>query len=53
MNYIVLKKWLDGKYSVSRLIYEMNDGNRQYYLAKKQHAEEARAAYLERIAAEA
>lgn len=38
---------------VYRLIYEMNDGSRQYYMAKKQHAEEARAAYLERIAAEA
>ena len=44
------KRWPDGKYSVSRIIYEMNEENKQYYLSKKKYKEEARAMYLQRLA---
>ena len=43
------KKWPDGKYTASRIIYEMKEENREYYINKKRRAEEARAAYLDRI----
>ena len=43
-------KWPDGKYSVSRILYEMDDDNRTYYLNKKQQAEEAKATYLQTLA---
>lgn len=44
-------KWLDGKYSVSRILYEMDEEKKSYYLSKKQQEEEAKAAYLQSIAA--
>lgn len=43
-------KWPDGKYSVSRILYEMDEDNKGYYLSKKQQAEEAEAAYLQSVA---
>ena len=43
-------KWSDGKFSVSRILYEKDEDNRNYYLSKKQQAEEAEKAYLQRIA---
>lgn len=43
-------KWPDGKYSVARILYEMNEDNKAYYLSKKRQAEEAEAAYLQSLA---
>ena len=43
-------KWPDGKYSVARILYEMDEDNKTYYLSKKQQAEEAEAAYLQSFA---
>lgn len=43
-------KWPDGKFSVVRILYEMDEDNRVYYLSKKQQAEEAEAAYLQSLA---
>ena len=43
-------KWPDGKFSVSRILYELDEDNKAYYLSKKQQAEEAEKAYLQRIA---
>ena len=43
------KKLSDGNYGVSRIIYEMNKENRQYWTAKKQYAEELRAKHLQRL----
>ena len=43
-------KWPDGKYSVARILYEMDEDNKTYYLSKKQQAEEAEAAYLQSLA---
>ncbi len=43
-------KWPDGKYSVARILYEMDEDNKAYYLNKKQQAEEAEAAYLQSLA---
>lgn len=34
----------DGKFRVSRIIYDMDEENRAYYMSKKQQAEEAKAA---------
>ena len=45
-------KWTDGKYSVSRILYEMDAEKKSYYLAKKQYAAEAAAAYLQSLSAE-
>lgn len=42
----------DGKFSVSRILYEVDEDNKGYYLRKKQQAEEAEAAYLQRTAVE-
>ena len=39
-------RWDDGKYSVSRILYEMDDDNRCYYLEKKQQAAEAAEARM-------
>ena len=36
----------DGRLRVARILYEMNDDNRSYYLEKKRQAEEAAEAYL-------
>lgn len=43
-------KWPDGKFSVARILYEMDEDNKGYYLSKKQQAEEAEAAYLQSLA---
>jgi len=43
-------KWPDRMFSVSRILYEMDEANKHYYLCKKQR-EEAEAAYLQSIAA--
>ena len=43
-------KWPDGNFSVSRILYEMDEDNKGYYLNKKREAEEAEAAYLQRLA---
>lgn len=43
-------KWSDGKFSVSRILYEMDEGNKSYYLSKKQQTEESKAAYLQSLA---
>lgn len=43
-------KWPDGNYSVSRILYEMDDDNRSYYLDKKQQAEEAAEAHRRYLA---
>lgn len=41
----------DGKLCVSRILYEMDENNKSYYLRKKQQADEAEAAYLQRVIA--
>ena len=43
-------KWPDGKFSVARILYEMDEDNKGYYLSKKQQAEEVEAAYLQSLA---
>lgn len=43
-------KWPDGKFSVARILYEMDEDNKGYYMSKKQQAEEAEAAYLQSLA---
>lgn len=40
----------DGRFSVARILYEMDEDNKGYYLSKKQQAEEAEAAYLQSLA---
>ncbi len=42
-------KWPDGKFSVARILYEMDEDNKCYYLSKKQQAEEAKTAYLKNL----
>ena len=42
-------KWPDGKFSVARILYEMDEDNKCYYLSKKQQAEEAKTAYLKKL----
>lgn len=36
----------DGKLSVARIIYEMDEYNKRYYLSKKQHSEYEKASHL-------
>ena len=43
-------KGSDGKFSVSRIIYEIDEDNKGYYLNKKQKAKEEKAAYLQSLA---
>lgn len=43
-------KWPDGKFTVARILYEMDEDNKGYYLSKKQRAEEAEATYLQSLA---
>lgn len=43
-------KWADGFFTATRIIYEMDEHNRNYYNVKKQQADAARAAYLQRLA---
>lgn len=40
-------KCSDGTFGVARILYEMDEDNKSYYLRKKQQAEEAEAAYLQ------
>ena len=47
------KKWGNGRKTVSRILDEVNEDNLNFYLTKKQEAEEAAAAYQALIAAEA
>ena len=43
-------RWDDGRLSVARILYEMDDDNRSYYLEKKQQAEEAAESHLRYLA---
>ncbi len=43
-------KWPDGKFTVSRILYEMDEDNRGYYLSKKHQAETAELEYQLRMA---
>lgn len=43
-------RWDDGRLSVARILYEMDDDNRSYYLEKKQQAEEDAEAHLRYLA---
>ena len=43
-------KWANGKFSVSRIWYEMDEEKKNYYMTKKQQEEESKAAYLRSIA---
>lgn len=40
-------KWPDGKFSVSRILYKMDEKNKEYYLSKKRQTEKAEAAYFQ------
>lgn len=44
------RKWADKKFSVSRMIYEMDEQNKSYYIRKKQRVEKARLAHLQSLA---
>ncbi len=39
----------DGRFSAVRILYEMDEDSRSYYMRKKQQAEEAEAAYLQSL----
>ena len=43
-------KLSDDSYRAARILYEMNERNKAYYLHKKQKAADKKAAYLQRIA---
>lgn len=43
-------KCSDGRFRVTRIMHEMDEEKKAYYLRKKQRAEDAEAAYLESIA---
>lgn len=42
-------KWPDGKFSVARILYEMDKDRKDYYLSKKHQAEEVETAYLQSL----
>ena len=42
-------KQIDGKFSVSRMVYEMNEYNRNYYIEKKHRREEAKNLYYKNL----
>lgn len=44
------RKQLDERFKVSRIIYEMDEENRAYYLHKKEQKEEAQATFLQESA---
>lgn len=43
-------KWPDESFSVSRIIYEMDEDHRNYYNIRKQHADEAKLSALQYLA---
>lgn len=40
------RKWSQNEFSVSRLVYEMNDENKSYYLKRKKKAQKAKTKYF-------
>lgn len=45
-----ITRWDDGRLSVARILYEMDDDKRSYYKNRKQQAEDATARYLRYLA---
>ncbi len=43
------KRWGEKEYSVSRIVYEMNEKNKNYYISKKKRIMQAKAEYIRNL----